>query len=69
PVCGGIHIYMETPERRASHGYAEITDNVIDCPNCDHGIILNDLKRAKLRRNAVTSRCEPIVVGAATELI
>ncbi len=68
-ICGGIHIYMETPERLPTHGYAEITNNVIDCPNCSHGIILNDIKRVKLRDNRITSRGEPTVVGDNVELI
>ena len=62
-ICGGIHIYMEAPERRATHGYAEITDNLIDCPECDHGIIIKDVKRALLRNNRVISRKDPVVIG------
>ncbi len=68
-VCGGVHIYMETPERTTSHGYAEITDNHIDCPECDHGIIIKDIKQTLLRNNRVISRKDPIVIGDNVEVL
>ena len=60
---------METPERTTSHGYAEITDNLIDCPVCDHGMIIRDVKRLLLRDNRVISRKDPVVIGENVEVL
>ncbi len=62
-ICGGIHVYMETLHPRQSHGYVEISDNMIECPECEHGMIIKDVKRALIRGNYVVSRGESVVIG------
>ena len=69
PWHGGIGVYMETPERKNAHGTVVIEDNIIDCPKCEHGIIVRDVKKAIIRRNTVVCAGEKIKVGEGVDLI
>ncbi|MBQ2469499.1 MAG: right-handed parallel beta-helix repeat-containing protein [Clostridia bacterium] len=68
-ICGGIAVYMDAEVKKRAHGTVVIEDNEIVCPECEHGIIVEDTKRAVLRRNRVVSRGEPIVVGEGVEAV
>ena len=68
-LCGGIAVYMDAEVRKPVHGTVVIEDNEIVCPECEHGIIVEDVKRAVIRRNRVVSRGEPIVIGEGVEAI
>ena len=68
-LCGGIGVYMDAEVHKPVHGTGVIEDNEIVCPECEHGIIVADTKRAVLRRNRVVSRGEPIVVGEGVEAV
>lgn len=39
-----------------------IEDNIIDCPNADHGMYLRNIAGLRLARNHVNTRGEPIVI-------
>ena len=69
PWCGGIGVYMETPVRKKAHGTVVIEDNIIECPNCEHGIIVRDARYATIRRNRIVCSGEIITVGEDVELI
>ena len=60
---------METPVRKQAHGAVVIEDNIIECPLCEHGIIVDNVKKATVRRNSVICSSEPTVVGDGVELI
>ena len=67
--CGGIAVYMDTPEKAPAHGTVVFEDNIIECPNCRHGIIVDNVKKAIVRRNSIVCSDEPIVVGEGVEYI
>lgn len=68
--CGGVHVYMEAPDRKTlSHGLVTIEDNIIDCPDADHAVIIDNTRKASIARNHVNSRMEGIVIGDGVELI
>lgn len=68
-LCGGIGVYMDTDKKEMSHGNVVIEDNIIECPNCEHGIIVDNVKRAVVRRNSIVCRGEPVEKGQVGELI
>ncbi len=61
--CGGIEVFTDAPEHEATNGSVVIENNYIECPDCDHGMMLRDVERAALSNNTVISRCEPVVIG------
>lgn len=68
-VCGGIGIYMDTDVKKPSHGTVTIEDNIIECPHCAHGIVIDNVKKAIVRRNSVVCAGERVQVGKNVELI
>lgn len=67
--CGGIGVYMDTDEKKNSHGTVVIEDNIIDCPDCTHGIVVDNVKKAVIRRNSIVCAGEELEVGKDVELI
>lgn len=62
--CGGVHVYMDVGDKSAlSHGLVTVEDNVIECPNAPHGIIIENAREAIVRRNSIVSAKDPIVIG------
>lgn len=67
--CGGIGIYMDTEKKKPSHGTVVIEDNIIECPNCTHGIVVDNVKKAIIRRNSIVCAGEELEIGENVELI
>ena len=68
--CGGVSVYMDVADRSAlTHDFVTIEDNIIECPEADHGIIVTNTKKAIVRRNKIISRAEDIVIGDGVELL
>lgn len=67
--CGGVTVRMEAERPALTHGTVVIEDNLIDCPRCMHGLILENVRRAEVRRNVIVSAGEAMVVGEGVELI
>lgn len=67
--CGGVTVRMEAEKPSLAHGTVVIEDNVIDCPGCEHGMILENVRRAEVRRNSIVSAGDPIVVGEGVTLV
>ena len=68
--CGGIQVFMDCADHRAlSHGLVRIEDNIIDCPQADHGIIVENTRQALVARNRVNSRCKGTVIGEGVALV
>ena len=67
--CGGVMVRMEAEDSALVHGTVVIEDNVIDCPGCEHGLILENVRRAEVRRNRIVAAGEPAVIGEGVELI
>lgn len=59
--CGGIEVFTDAPEHAPSHGKVTLIGNVIECPECDHGIMLRDVRSSVLSGNKVVSKKEPII--------
>jgi len=45
-----------------------IEDNIIDCPNAEHGIFLRNIDGVKLARNRINVKNEPIVIEDCTNV-
>ena len=60
--CGGIEVFSDSPEHAAVHGRVTVENNIIECPECDHAIMLRDLERASLSGNRLTSKGDPLVL-------
>jgi hypothetical protein len=67
--CGGVAVYMDTADKKNAHGAVVIEDNIIECPNCEHGIIVDNVKKATIRRNSIVCAGEEISVGEGVELV
>ncbi len=69
-LCGGIQVFMDCSDRTAlSHGLVTIEDNIIDCPEAEHAIIVENTRQARLARNKTNSRGDGTVIGEGVELI
>lgn len=69
-LCGGVHVYMDVSDKNAlSHGLVTVEDNIIECADADHGIIIENTRQARVNRNCVLSGKAPIVIGEGVELI
>ncbi|MBR3639952.1 MAG: right-handed parallel beta-helix repeat-containing protein, partial [Clostridia bacterium] len=68
-ICGGIAVYMDAEVRKPVHGTVVIEDNVIECPECEHGIIVEDTKRAIVRRNRIVCKGEPVLIKEGVEAV
>ena len=62
-ACGGVGVYMDAPVKKTAHGTAIIEDNIIECPGCEHGIIVDNVRKAIVRRNSIVCAGEKIKVG------
>ena len=60
--CGGIEVYDEAKSPAAIHSSVTLENNLIDCPECEHGIIVKDAKTAEISGNTVSSNGEGVVV-------
>ena len=67
--CGGIGVYMDTPVKKKAHGTVVIEDNIIDCPKCEHGIIVDNTRKAIIRRNSIVCAGDKIKVGEDVDLV
>lgn len=68
--CGGVAVYMDVADRSAlTHDFVTVEDNIIECPEAEHGIIVTNTKKAVVRRNKIISRSEDIVIGDGVEVI
>ena len=57
---------MDAEVHKPVHGTVVIEDNEIICPECEHGIIVADTKRAIVRRNRIVCKGEPVVIKEGT---
>ncbi|MBR6917064.1 MAG: hypothetical protein IKN38_02660, partial [Clostridia bacterium] len=62
-------VFMDTREHAASHGRVTIENNVIECPDCDHAIMLRDLKSAHLENNLLVSAKEETVIDGSVRIM
>ena len=65
--CGGIEVYDEAKTRKAVHGSVTVTGNVIDCPECDHGVIVKDAKKVEISGNTVSSKSDDVVIEGLSD--
>lgn len=65
--CGGIEVYDEAKRHDAIHGSVTVEHNVIDCPECEHGVIVKDAKKVEVSGNTVSSKGEGVVIEGLSE--
>ena len=53
----------------AADGTVTIEDNIIECPNCEHGITVDNVRKAIIRRNEIVCGGEKITVGENVDLV
>ena len=69
-LCGGIQVYMECNDRtKLSHGLITVEDNIFDCPEASHAIIINNARKTRLARNKIISKGDAVLIGEGVELI
>lgn len=54
--CGGVYVRMDCEDSTTkAHGLVTIEDNIIECPEAHHGIVVKNTKQAIVRRNHIVS--------------
>lgn len=66
--CGGIEVFSDSKEHAATNGSVTIEGNYIECSDCDHAIMLRDVREAHLSDNALICKKEPLAVDAAVQM-
>jgi len=68
--CGGVYVRMDCEDSTTkAHGLVTIEDNIIECPEAHHGIVVKNTKQAIVRRNHIVSAKQNCCIEPGVEVL